>query len=759
MKSFSLFKWVWMAALAMALMAGNLLAQMTPIGPLVKQKFDGNVDANGYVVSNRGDNHRQARRSWSKIYQLLNGGTTSFNVLTWGDSVGATATQYIVPRIKAAYGNRGIALNAVHYAGESGSANWSGMDLSSWFCLLIRLNANSDGTTASGGGAALYPNANLSGGNPIYPAILCDTVTLYYGTRVGGGTFKVQTSTTGTTWTDVAGLTAVSGSAASEGARAGVPLTFSPAAGRGYYWIRVAHVSGGSVDLFGVRFVDSTVNGVVDIGINSFGNALVDRNAVPRRMWEPVMRDLAPDVEFIQMKDDPSTWLVDLEEHYNQFKRVLPVMDFVVANSNPVGAPPATSGSYKLTFNGQTTAWIAYNASEATVQSAFQSLSSVGSGNALVTATDRHDEVNDNTYTTAYTVEFLGTLGNQAQSLITSATSSGLVDTYGAACAPVITQTWAGNATHNAVQTIKLRSLSPFSDANDITTSEQCKTFARNHGLFFYDTREAFSDYETMMAYGWSNLDGVHPSLRGSFMQASKLLEELGWCNGVAVDVSRVGKMTAIAQTAYFGDAATNHGSGIGAVVSSTTQTATLSMGDLLIPYRTQLQQLSANHSNYPWGLLFVTNASANGVLTASQGSDPGGRMILANNPDSTFKNDWRRLIVKGDVKATGGLLTGYRSVAESFSFDDGFYTGDDTIAADATSAAISGTLPSVAALNKGRHYRCVKTDSSANAVTITAAGSDTINGAATYALTAQWQGAELIGSGTNGKWVIIGKW
>jgi RHS repeat-associated protein len=43
-----------------------------------------------------------------------------------------------------------------------------------------------------------------------------------------------------------------------------------------------------------------------------------------------------------------------------------------------------TGGTFTLTFNGQTTSALAYNASAATVQSALQALSSIGGGNALV---------------------------------------------------------------------------------------------------------------------------------------------------------------------------------------------------------------------------------------------------------------------------------------------------------------------------------------------------------------------------------------
>jgi RHS repeat-associated protein len=50
----------------------------------------------------------------------------------------------------------------------------------------------------------------------------------------------------------------------------------------------------------------------------------------------------------------------------------------VTLTGNPTG------GTFTLTFNGQTTSAIAYNASASSVQSALQSLSSIGTGNALV---------------------------------------------------------------------------------------------------------------------------------------------------------------------------------------------------------------------------------------------------------------------------------------------------------------------------------------------------------------------------------------
>lgn len=57
-----------------------------------------------------------------------------------------------------------------------------------------------------------------------------------------------------------------------------------------------------------------------------------------------------------------------------------------------------TGGTYTLSFNGQTTAPIAYNASAATVQTAFSALSTVGSGNVTVSGGPLSAALMDFTY-------------------------------------------------------------------------------------------------------------------------------------------------------------------------------------------------------------------------------------------------------------------------------------------------------------------------------------------------------------------------
>ncbi len=71
------------------------------------------------------------------------------------------------------------------------------------------------------------------------------------------------------------------------------------------------------------------------------------------------------------------------------------------------GSP--TGGTFSLTFGGQTTSGIAYNALASAVQSALVALSSIGNGNVSVTGNAGGP----------YTVEFTGTLGYAAQTLMT----------------------------------------------------------------------------------------------------------------------------------------------------------------------------------------------------------------------------------------------------------------------------------------------------------------------------------------------------
>jgi hypothetical protein len=96
---------------------------------------------------------------------------------------------------------------------------------------------------------------------------------------------------------------------------------------------------------------------------------------------------------------------------------------------------------------------------------------------------------------------------------------------------------------------------------------------------------------------------------------------------------------------------------------------------------------------------------------------------------------------------AINGLLRAERNILPKTAA----YTiteGDDVVLADATGGAFSVILPK-ATLFKGRQFWVKKVDASGNAVTIDGDGSETIDGAATLALAAQWDNARLLSTGT----------
>jgi hypothetical protein len=97
-----------------------------------------------------------------------------------------------------------------------------------------------------------------------------------------------------------------------------------------------------------------------------------------------------------------------------------------------------------------------------------------------------------------------------------------------------------------------------------------------------------------------------------------------------------------------------------------------------------------------------------------------------------------------------GGATRGtYRSVTAT----GNVVSGDYLIIADATAGAITMTLPP-AALVPGRIYAFKRVNSGANAVVVDPSGAETIDGAATYTLSAQWNSVTIMSNGT--AWFII---
>ncbi len=87
-------------------------------------------------------------------------------------------------------------------------------------------------------------------------------------------------------------------------------------------------------------------------------------------------------------------------------------------------ASPPTAGTFTLTYSGQTTTGIAYNATPAAVQAALEALSTGGVGNFRVWASTASGAGTLAVASNVYTVEFVGLLGAAAQTL--TGTFSGL---------------------------------------------------------------------------------------------------------------------------------------------------------------------------------------------------------------------------------------------------------------------------------------------------------------------------------------------
>jgi hypothetical protein len=94
-----------------------------------------------------------------------------------------------------------------------------------------------------------------------------------------------------------------------------------------------------------------------------------------------------------------------------------------------------TGGTFTLTYGGQTTAGIAYNATAAAVQTALEALSSIGVGNALVTGGPGPG--------TAWNVQFRNVLGRQN---VAQMTTSGAGLTGGSSPASAVSTTTQGSA-------------------------------------------------------------------------------------------------------------------------------------------------------------------------------------------------------------------------------------------------------------------------------------------------------------------------
>lgn len=90
----------------------------------------------------------------------------------------------------------------------------------------------------------------------------------------------------------------------------------------------------------------------------------------------------------------------------------------------------------------------------------------------------------------------------------------------------------------------------------------------------------------------------------------------------------------------------------------------------------------------------------------------------------------------------------------QSLTADTTLKASNTVASVDASGGAVTITLP-LASQHVSRVYSIKKVDASANAVTITPSSTDTVDGAASYSLTNQWDSVTVISTGT--EWLVFG--
>jgi hypothetical protein len=146
-----------------------------------------------------------------------------------------------------------------------------------------------------------------------------------------------------------------------------------------------------------------------------------------------------------------------------------------------------------------------------------------------------------------------------------------------------------------------------------------------------------------------------------------------------------------------------------------------------------------------------------NGYLTVT-GVDLG----IVSEDDLVFGGYAHRPVVDGRFNplvliasdATGIVSTNGQTASESRTVSGAVTVRpiDRVLKADASGGAVTVNLPSAAP--NPVTYSVIKSDATGNTVTVDPAGSETINGAATRVLSAQWETVTLKSDGTN--WIAV---
>lgn len=152
-----------------------------------------------------------------------------------------------------------------------------------------------------------------------------------------------------------------------------------------------------------------------------------------------------------------------------------------------------------------------------------------------------------------------------------------------------------------------------------------------------------------------------------------------------------------------------------------------------------------------------ITNSVALRVVPGAASASTTNAYALYVTAPTTATNNYAAVFSTGNVGVGTTSPGSSLHVSGSFQTKVTVLTSDttldsthNTVTMDASGGARVVTLPAASTSIVGRMYRVKKMDSSGNSVTITCAGSDTLDGAATKALTTQYQYATVICTASN---------
>lgn len=135
--------------------------------------------------------------------------------------------------------------------------------------------------------------------------------------------------------------------------------------------------------------------------------------------------------------------------------------------------------------------------------------------------------------------------------------------------------------------------------------------------------------------------------------------------------------------------------------------------------------------------LASITNTVKEGMLIFNSGDN--------NRPTINNGTDWKGLAYTDDLKNDGTVTVSANQTLDLTNFGN---SGQAAVYADASAGAITITLPTSATL-QGYTVNVIKTDSSANAVTVKGSGTELINALNTFDLTNQYDPVRIKSNGT----------